>query len=133
MPLEITKPIADWKNELVNEVDSIAGNKRLNYITDIPAQDLTYISKLNEAKDFKNAGYPIDATPYLWINTEALATNKTTQEVVDNILAISNSWAITGAKIEGYRLEAKTKINAATDITSARQFVQQFKNNLNLV
>lgn len=126
MAFEITRPLATLQKEAVDRVDTLAGATRLNYVTITPGQEMTYTTKLADAKAYIAAGYPVDATPYVWINTEATATGTTATQVADLIVYTGGLWATVGATIEGKRQEAKKLIIAALTVTDIRITEQAF-------
>lgn len=103
------KPFMVQQLEFIDKVDRYAGEVRARFITTQPGQELTYLLKLNEAK-----AYPNGDTAF--ITAEALATGKTEQEVVDNILASASLWQQIGTVIESERLKAKAVIKQATTV-----------------
>lgn len=135
MPVSITLPIATHQANASTQVDTLAGQIRLKYITSIPGQDATYLSKLTDAQAYKTAGYPAIATPptsYLWVYAEytvMLETNSsaTTQQAADFIISTAASWDQIGSQIEGARRLAKNTIAAATTVSQIRAAVAEFQ------
>lgn len=91
------------KSESAINIDNLAGQTRLKYITDVPGQEATYTAKLADA------------------------TGSTPAQVADLIIATSNQWAIIGAHIEGARQAAKQAIAGAENVVAIRTAVQAFK------
>lgn len=104
-----TKPLLVHQSEFLELVDKLAGETRALFLTVSAGQELTYLMKLNEAKSFPNAPTP-------WIDSEALATGKTTQDVVQTILDTAQSWEIVGSQIEAARMKAKQIIKNAASV-----------------
>lgn len=127
MPFEITKPLDQLKNEAAINVDTLAGQTRLKYITATPGQESTYTAKLADAKAYIADGYPQDASPYVWVDAEAIATGFTPAQIADLIIATSNQWMMVGAHIEGARLAAKQQISGADSAVAIRAAEQAFK------
>lgn len=97
--------------EAHNEVDRVAGDVRLEYITCTPGQQLCYIRKEQDARAFKQAGYPEeDINDYPWLAAEANAVEDTGRELADTIIALSDQWTIIGAQIEAARRAGKVQI-----------------------
>lgn len=106
--LDQIKVAAAWR------VDQLAGQKRLKYTTSAPGQEMTYVSKLADAKAYIAAGYPSDASPYPWIHAEATACSATPAQVADLIVYTAAQWTAVGAQIEGARQAAKRTGTLAT-------------------
>jgi hypothetical protein len=124
MTFPAAQSLEDLKLEAAAEIDRLAGDIRMQYITYAPGQELTYTAKLDDAKAYIAAGYPADASQYVWIAAEATATGSTPQYIADVIVATAAQWAIVGAQIEGARMAAKQAISAAAsiaDISAAQQ------------
>jgi hypothetical protein len=133
MLFELTRPLPQCKAEAAAEVDKVAGETRLRFITTSPGQEATYTAKLNDAKAYIAAGYPTDTTPYIWIATEAAKTGSTPQIVADLIVYTSNLWSAVGAQIEGSRQMAKQSITGAINAVQVRVAVQLFITEMSLL
>lgn len=127
MAIGFDKPIADLCRAAGENIDAEAGRVRLKYITDAPGQQATYMSKLENAKAYVAAGYPNDASAFLWINAEAIAVGITTQEAADYIISTAAQWEQIGATIEGARQAAKQALKTATTPGQVYQIEQAFK------
>lgn len=110
----IVETLDQIKAAAAARVDQLAGKVRLKYTTTSPGQEMTYISKLADAKAYIAAGYPSDVSPYAWIDAESAATGGTPTQVADLIVYTANLWITVGAQIEGHRQAAKQAISAAT-------------------
>lgn len=130
MAFIITKPLIDQKQEFIIKIDNIAGNKRLEYITSTPGQEVTYTAKLADAQAYKAAGYPIDVSTYPWINAEANATGNSPTNVADFIIYTAAIWEDKGSKIEGARQAAKISVSSATTITEIKAVINTYVNYL---
>lgn len=108
-------------------IDRLAGKVRLNYITDVPGQQATYLSKLEDALAYVAAGYPEDATPYIWMQAESAATGATPAQVADLAIATGEAWRSVGAAIEGARQGAKLAVNNANDAETITAAEATFK------
>lgn len=126
MAFIITKPLTEQKQEFIIEVDKLAGEKRLQYITSSPGQEVTYTAKLQDALAYKAAGYPEDVTPYHWIDAEATATSNTPTDVTNFILYTAAIWEDKGSKIEGARQATKIGVNTATSIADIRTIMSSY-------
>lgn len=98
-------------------VDKAAGEARLRYLTNIPAQDATYTAKLGDAQLFAVNGFPeqyIDSYP--WLKGEMETYDLTAPEACNNILTMASLWETIGVQIEKIRLKAKKAIREATSV-----------------
>ena len=135
MGISITKELSVQKTEAITFIDTFAGKLREKYITSIPGQDATYISKQLDAEAYKVAGYPSDGTPYKWVTAEwnslkTVTPNVTMQQTADGLLAIAQQWAIIGSTIESARRTAKLLTTGATTYTEILQILASYKENL---
>jgi hypothetical protein len=119
--------ITELRKEAGQRIESLAGQTRLRYITDSAGQGETYAAKFADAKAYIAAGYPTDATPYVWINAEATATGTTPTQVADLIVYTANLWALVGAQIEGARQAAKIGLNSALTTETIETLEAAFK------
>lgn len=133
MQLKVTKPLDELKLAAAIRIDNIAGETRLKYITEVPGQNATYTAKLEDAKLFVAAGYPADATPYVWVNMEATKTGLSATVVADRIIYTANLWATVGAQIEGERIAAKSVISSATTVLDIYNAEEVFKSAIALL
>ncbi|UZD70819.1 hypothetical protein [Brucella sp. JSBI001] len=114
--------LATIKAGLKVEIDALAENERLKYITPGNGQAMTYQQKVTEAQAFKAATDPQpEAFPML--SSEVGITAPTIDEVADVVLAAYAQWQQIGAAIEAIRLGAKRDIDAAEDEAAARAIV----------
>ncbi|RZJ85173.1 MAG: hypothetical protein EOO64_01555 [Massilia sp.] len=94
------------------DVDQVAGEARLRYITDVPGQQAVYITKLEQARAY--VANPAVSQPY--IAAEALARGVTAGEVAQLVLDMAELWNDEiGPAIEAARIKAKLAIEAAAD------------------
>ena len=124
------KTLDDVKLELQVEVDKAAENERLKYITDGVGQSMTYQEKVNQAADYsKKFGAhqkSPDDTPapkeddYLLLKASLGIDGNSLIEVAETVTHAYAIWQQIGAAIEAMRLETKSKIGMAKDITSAK-------------
>ena len=121
-PLEVqvyapTVDLADVKAEAKRVVDNAASSARAKYITSGTGQDAVYLVKYDEAKAYKDAGYPATGSPsaYPHLTAEANGTGQTEQQVADTVIATRDTWLLLSAQIEGERLGGKKNIEDAVD------------------
>lgn len=104
-------------------LDTKASVKRASYLTDMIGQDDIYREKADQAVEYAAASYPVDTSPYPFVQAEANATGLTPTQAADSIIAARASWMSTMAAIEEERRKGKVNIDAATDeagVLSAR-------------
>lgn len=103
----VVETLAELRARIEREVDAIAGETRLRFVSVSPGQEMTYTAKLEDARAYIAAGYPADASPFIWINAEAEATGATPTQVADLIVYTAGVWSTIGAQIEGHRQATK--------------------------
>lgn len=115
-------------------IDAAAGAARAKYITDVPGQAMTYLSKTADCRAFKAAGYPIASIDsYPWAKSQCITsgcdmanlTVEAAQGAVEVILAQEAAWVTIGTSIESIRLTAKAAITALPTSTK-RQITAAF-------
>jgi len=117
-PMDV-EPLSVTKENAKNEIDQVAGQARNRYITSVAGQEATYLTKYDEAKAYKDAGYPVigDPNEYPHLSSEAGYTSQTEQQVADTIIATRDSWITLSSQIEGARMGGKKDIDDAVDVT----------------
>lgn len=125
-PVAVDPPpptLAEAQAAALAAIDAEAGAARARYITVAQGQDATYLSKAEDARAYKSAGYPAaNVADYPYVQAEAEAvhgpapTAAQVQAVTDNILAIAAAWAVKGAAIERARISGKLAVSAAVDV-----------------
>lgn len=94
------------------DVDLVAGEARLRYITDVPGQQAVYLTKLQQAQAYVADSSSVPS----YIAAEAAARGITAGQVADLILATAALWTDQkGPAIEAARIKAKLAIEAAVD------------------
>lgn len=121
-----TKPLLVHQAEFIELVEKLAGETRALFLTISLGQELTYLMKLSEAKSYPDAPTP-------WIDSEAVATGKTTQEVVQTILQTAQVWEMVGSQIEAERMKAKQIIKNAASVKEMYDAKTQLQTRLNEV
>lgn len=109
--------LADYKTMAKGLIDVTAGKARQRYITAAPGQDAVYLMKYDEAKAYKDAGYPTIGGPdeYPHLTAEATSTSQTEQQVADLVIATRDAWVTLSASIEGERIGGKQDVDAGVD------------------
>lgn len=119
-----TDNVAALADEAMRAVNRAAGEARSKYITIAPGQELVYMAKDKQAREFKAAGYT--GTVPAFVAAEAAATGATDQVACDSIIAQADALIAKGAAIDQQRRTASVQIEAAlqvadtTAITTAR-------------
>lgn len=108
---------ADWAAEaqprLLAQIDADCGRFRSRFITTTPGQEMTYLEKERQARDWAAAADPQDAD-YPMIAGEAAARGITLAAQVALVIAQADAWRLLGAAIEAARMGAKAAVIAAT-------------------
>ncbi len=104
-------PLAKPKEDADIAIDNKAAEVRKRFISCGDGIEMTYMEKREEAKAFKDAGYPeAQIADYPFIEAEAIATSDTGTQATDAILAQCAAWKIAGAEIEKQRRLGKVQI-----------------------
>lgn len=103
-------PLARIKALALREIDVAAGQRRLQYITDVPGQAATDWLKLMQAEKFLAA--PGGAVPAL-VQAEADATQRTAAEAAQQIADDAALWEQRAAVIERRRRRGSLNVKAA--------------------
>lgn len=90
-------------------VDAGAGAFRTLFITDVPGQEMTYVRKEKEGRDFIANG----AGPWPMLEAEAAATGEEIAALAATVVAQADQVIGLGALIEGARMGAKKAVRAA--------------------
>lgn len=106
-----TETLAEIKQQALVDIDAVAGDTRLRYITDVPGQQAVYLVKLEQAQ-----AYLQDASASVpYIVAEASVLNVSLTEAAQQIVDRANIWNnIVGPQIEGIRRKNKLAVEAAT-------------------
>lgn len=108
------------KHYASRDIDRVAGEARLRYITDVPGQQAVYLVKLSEAQAYA-AAYAIDpeSVPGPHLAAEASGTSQTAIAVAEAVIALAALWNDQlSPAIEGLRLGGKATVSAAADIAA---------------
>lgn len=100
------------KQSALDEIDRVAGQARLRYITSVPGQAETYAKKEEQAKAWASSSFAGD--PPSFIAAEAEALNVTPQSVAEEVIALADFWAsVKGPQIEATRRKWKVALEGA--------------------
>lgn len=107
--------LVEIKTNAKNIVDFAAERARRKYITVGSGQAIIYIRKENEAREYKEAGYPDDLSKWPFIRAETNATGLTGKDAAKLIIAQANVWVTVGTSIEEKRRLGKLNIDTAVN------------------
>jgi hypothetical protein len=98
------------------DIDRVAGEVRLRYITDVPGQQAVYITKLQEAEAYA-AAHALDSQapvpPYLAAESAAMGDDAI--DTAQMVLGLAAQWnGVLGPAIEAARVAGKAAVTAAT-------------------
>lgn len=111
--------LQSYKIYLKRSIDNAAGMARKQWVSGGEGQQMTYLAKEAEAKEYLEAQNPVD-TDYPMLLAEVGVTAATTLEVATVINTLAIGWRQTSGQIENVRLTAKQAISDASDYTSAQ-------------
>jgi len=113
--------------EAKDAIDEAAGAARARYITTVPGQESTYMTKEQEARQ-----YLADGTVGPMLQAEADATGKTVDVIANEIVTVADQWAQLGAQIEALRMAGKKQVDEAP-WDQHRGIVETVVNQLNAI
>lgn len=113
-------------------LDNCAGEARGRYMSCGYGQESTYIMKAQQAKEYKDLGYPVDYIPP-FVQAEADATGLTPQQSADSILTFQYQWTILGSNIERIRRTGKVALENNTDPEAIAGICQTYMDQLNAI
>ncbi len=108
--------LVSLKVEAIDQIDITAETARLGYITAGSGQSLVYQEKIQDAKRYKQDGYPLDVSPYKWIASESATLGVSPTTLSDTIISKYDEWSSVGIQIETIRLASKNSIKNATTV-----------------
>lgn len=121
------------KQNAMIQIDIIAEQARLRYITDGAGQSQIYQEKADQAADYVASGYPVDTSGYPFVQADADVYSITPTVAADNILLKRSEWITVGVQIEQERLNGKNTISNATDVASVNTIRDSTIAALNLI
>lgn len=108
-----------------NYIDGRISKIRAKYITVAAGQELTYMVKAQQARDYKASGYtgPIP----LYISLEAEKTNTSIQDTTDGIVSTYNRWFNEiDPLLESTRIACKNALNKSVTVEEIDQIVKKY-------
>lgn len=125
------------KTQLKLEVDAVAENERLKYITKGVGQSMTYQEKVSQASDYSKKYAAHKANPdkmptpkdddYPLLKASLGIDGDTLIEVAETVIFAYANWQQIGAAIEATRLETKAKIANAKNEAAAQATFEAVK------
>lgn len=108
------------------ELATAVGSLRGAYITSLPGQEMIYMAKEAEARDWLAAGEPADLTTYPLLVAEIGLTAPTAFELAQLWLNMGALWREAAARLETLRLGAGTAIEAAETVEQVEAALKLF-------
>ncbi|SER29790.1 hypothetical protein SAMN05216548_114143 [Faunimonas pinastri] len=125
MKLAMTFDLAAYKAEKVTEVNTQIGKIRSVYLTVIPGQELTYLTKLQEATTaLADPNVEAHADSYPLIRAEAEAKRQTIAATAQVTKNTADQWTLVNSKLENLRYTLKVAIDAAKKRAEVDEAVQ---------
>jgi hypothetical protein len=109
----VTPTLAELDVHLEGRIDAEAGTFRLQFITDVPGQQATYLDKEQQARAC--LADPLGG-PYPRIEREAARLGITAAAAAAAIVQTADTWRALDTLIDDRRLEAKEAVRAAATI-----------------
>lgn len=111
------------KETIKQYIDQTAGASRKKSSSSVYGQDDIYREKYEQAVEFIAGGCPSDTSIYPFIEAESKVTNKTPNQVAEEIIQKRSEWMDKMVSIEEIRLKGKFEVTNATteaEIDTAR-------------
>lgn len=109
------KELLAFKLKTKNQINTLIGEARSQYITTLPGQDLIYNAKEKEGIDYLNPDQTPTLSDFPFISAEIGTTGQTAQEVAQVYLNLSHTWRTVAAQLEQIRLGYISQVNTAAD------------------
>lgn len=125
-PLKSAPTIEEKRQVGESIIDRAAGASRLEFITDVPGQNMVYKEKAEEAIAYMaiiNASGTPNDVDYPHIAAEVGISGIDMVAVATTFIAKAGEWKALSAFIEGQRVGAKQQISAAADEAAIRTII----------
>ena len=122
----VTADLAVAKAQCVVLINDAAGRARQKFITTAPGQEMIYLAKEREAIAYLADPVPLP-TNYPLITAEVGVTAPTAWELAQIWVNVSVYWRSIAARIEGARMRAIARIEAAPDADAAQVAAAAFR------
>lgn len=130
-PVQPVVDLPSMQAKAMDTINVVLTSVRKRFITDLPGQDMTYMRKDKEAREYLALPVePTDLTPFPFLASEIGITASTAYQVAQVIVNLANSWAIVGSRIEAIRLRANNSVAAATTNAEVNQALNQLSADL---
>lgn len=117
------------KTEWVRQINVRVGQVRVKFVTDLPAQEMIYLRKEQEARSWLDSPSPnINAYPLM--KAEVGITAPTANELAQIWLYMSNQWLEVAAVLEQIRLGYIGQIMAEPDEAQCLQLFGAFEGSI---
>ena len=120
--------LAPYRREAIARINGAAGQTRLEFITDIPGQQMLYQAKEAEAAAYlveSPAPADLSAYPLMAAEVGPGLTALTPLDLAQTWLAMANQWRLVAAAIENVRLLHVYAVEQAADLATIDQYVAQ--------
>lgn len=117
-----------YRRKAIAQINGAAGQTRLEFITDIPGQQMLYQAKEQEAAAYlAESPAPVDLSAYPLMAAEVGPglTALTPLDLAQTWLAMANQWRLVAAAIENVRLLHVYAVEQAADLATIDQYVAQ--------
>jgi len=106
------------------ETNALIGRSRALFLTNIPFQETTYVTKRAEAVELlAMAAEPTDPTIFPFLYAEVGITGATITDVAQVVLNLSYQWTLLGSNMEKLRMAASVQFTTAQtrdEVTAAK-------------
>lgn len=141
MPITLSRTEASRARELarhrrkaIAEITELVRPVRLQFITDLPGQDMIYMEKEREALRYlAEDPQPSSLDDFPWIEQEVGSTASTAYEVAQVFANLAARWRTVGARLEGLRIDATTQVDSATSKDEVDAAVSDLKELLEIL
>ncbi len=120
------KELAALKLKTEQQINTLIGEIRSQYITTLPGQDLIYNAKEKEGIAYLNPDQIPTLADFPFISAEIGTTGQTAQEVAQVYLNLSHIWRTVAAQLEQIRLGYISKVNTAADTAEVILALEDF-------
>jgi hypothetical protein len=121
--------LAKHKATCVYRLNQHAGSIRTQFVTNLPAQDMIYLRKEQEAKAYLLAVDP-EPSQYPMIQAELGITGTTEYEIAQTWLNLANQWVTIAASLETPRLSYIAQIMAAQTFGDCDTLLDSFRDEM---
>lgn len=126
--------MAGHRRDAIGKINKMVGETRLEFITDLPGQEATYLAKEQEAAAFLSADpEPTDLTDYQFIEQEMIATGWTAHATAQTLANMAHYWRLLAAQLEGLRRGYIVQVEAASTQPEIDVLVDDLKASLRAI